>query len=161
MKSLISSFGLIFFSLTGICQGGVTDANGMGTNPNFNFTSSSFSTIPSLGTFPTGLYSMHNRHGNSFGNSGAVLDILSNKFGVRIPTRYRYQVNGVDFQAGLLSNTRQPKLGAGFSLTSGFNFSAGYGVGMNMNNFSRMGASSFSKNQGIQITAGYRLFRKK
>jgi len=161
VKSLIPLFGLIFFPLAGICQGGISDAKDTRVNYNFNFTGSPFSLSPSPGTFPTGFNSMQNRHGNSFGSSGAVLDMLSTKFGMKIPTRYRYRVMGVDFQAGLLSNARQPKIGAGFSLPSGFNFFAGYGVGLNMNNFSRMNTSSFSKNQGIQISAGYRLFRKK
>ncbi len=162
MKNLILLFGFIFFPLASICQRGAADANSPISNPNFNFTNYSFPlSPPSLGMLAVGSYSIHNSQGNSFGSSGAVLDMLSNKLGVKIPTRYRYRVKGVAFQAGLLSNARQPKLGAGFSLPRGFNFSAGYGVGVNMNNFSKMGYSPFSKNQGIQITAGYRLFGKK
>ncbi len=76
-----------------------------------------------------------------------------------MPTRFRYTRKGVNFQAGLLTNSRQPKIGAGISLPRGFNFTAGYG--MSTNGFNKFGYSPSGRNQGIQITAGYRLFGKR
>lgn len=119
--------------------------------PSFTFANSAFA--------PAGLHSGHNT-GSAHLNSGNALDMLSNKFNIKVPVKYNYTIKGLDFQAGLLTNSRQPKLGAGFSSRNGINFSAGYGVGMT--SFNRLGSSPInSKSSGIQFTAGYRLFGRK
>ncbi len=114
-------------SVAGFCQLATSDVNSANNTsligipaPNLTYNNASFAT--------NGLHSAHTR-GSSLNASG-VFDMLSNKFNINVPTKYRYKVKGVDFQAGLLTNSRQPKLGAGFSSRNGFNFSAGYGIGM-------------------------------
>ena len=160
MKRFFLLSAKLFVSVSLFSQNGIGELPVPVARQNFNLSSNSFLISPSIDLQPASFYSGQNRRSNSLGGSRAVMDVLASKFGLKLPTRYHYNLMGVDFQAGILTNSRQPKLGAGFS-TGGFNFSAGYGVGVNMNNLSRMGASPFSKNQGIQFTAGFRLFGKK
>ena len=111
---------------------------------------------------PAGIHSMRAGHGSTFASPGGMIDLITNKFGIKMPTRFHYTAKGINFQAGLLTNSRQPKIGAGLSFPKGLNISAGYGVGINgLNGLSKFGSSPMSKNQGIQITAGYRLFGRK
>ena len=98
--------------------------------------------------------------GNPFANSGSFFAMLSNKFNFNVPTRLHYTIsNGINFQAGLLLNSRQPKLGATVSMPRGLNISAGYGA--NMPGLGRQGFSSMGRNPGVQISASYRIFRRK
>jgi len=79
------------------------------------------------------------------------------------PVQFRYQIfNGVNLQAGSqlgssMVGSRQAKVGASFHLANGVNFTAGYGAGLN--NFNKLGYGTGTRNQGLQITAGYRLFK--
>jgi hypothetical protein len=160
LKKVILFLFLFVNRISGFCQlkSGETDlvnsfniGNTTEYKPNLTFNNPASTS--------TGLHSGHSK-GNSLANPGGVLDLLSNKFNINVPVKYRYNVKGVDFHAGLLTNSRQPRLGAGFSSPSGFNFSAGYGIGMP--NLNRLGYSPLnSKSQGIQFTAGYRLFGRK
>jgi hypothetical protein len=156
LKKIIFLFVFTAQGMAGVCQQTNSDVGAYNTNllslPQLNFAYNP-TAASSIGS-----YSGHSR-GHSM-NSDAVLNMLSNKFNINVPTKYRYKVKGVDFQAGLLTNSRQPKLGAGLSSPSGFSFSAGYGVGIN--SFNRVGYSPINaKSSGIQFTAGYRLFGKR
>jgi hypothetical protein len=76
------------------------------------------------------------------------------------PLKFHYQIfPGVSIQAGSqlgsLTGTRQAKLGASVHLPMGVNFTAGYGAGLNTMNKIGYG----NRNQGLQITAGYRLWK--
>ena len=98
--------------------------------------------------------------GNPFANPGNFFAMLTNKFNFNVPTRFRYTLaNGINFQAGLLMNSRQPKLGATMALPRGLNISAGYGA--SMPTFGRQGFSAMGRNPGIQISASYRIFKRK
>jgi hypothetical protein len=95
--------------------------------------------------------------GNSFGNPMGMVEMFTNRLGLKLP-RFGYDgIKGMNFQAGLITNSRQPKIGASLSMTHGFNISAGYGI----NSVNKFGYAPTTRNQGIQISAGYRLFRKK
>jgi hypothetical protein len=158
-KAILFSF-LISNAVAGFCQLTSTATNSVNNSNLTGITDYKLNfTINNTAFTPAGLHSVHGR-GNSLMNSGSVFDMLSNRFNIMVPVRYHYAVKGIDFQAGLLTNSRQPRLGAGFSSPSGFNFSAGYGVGMP--NVNKLGYSPLnSKSQGIQFTAGYRLFGRK
>lgn len=99
-------------------------------------------------------------YGNPFASPGSFLALLSNKFNFNVPTHWRYTMaSGINFQAGLIMNSKQPKLGATISLPRGLNISAGYGA--SMPGLGRQGFSTMGRNPGIQVSASYRIFKRK
>lgn len=127
---------------------------------------------PYVNPVPNPTFSSSGRHnvsqdvnsvrGNPFGSPNSFFSMLSNRlnFNFNVPTQVRFRMaSGVSFQAGLLMNSRQPKIGATFSTPRGFNFSAG--LGANMPSFGRQGFNYVGRTPGIQVSASYRIFRRK
>ena len=158
MVNRLKNVGLILTLLTSVSVFGqaASDVSGTSTNvgsfqfaPNYNIASNSF-TMPN---YRSGSSSFHG-HG-----SMALVENFMGQLNLRMPpTNYRFvSAGGVNFQAGLLMNSRQPKLGASFSMPRGFNFSAGYGL--NGTNLMKPGMA-MGRNPGIQFSASYRLFKR-
>jgi len=138
----------------------ISDVNGNYVNsiPGFAVNNTPLSFNTKYGAQSAGFTSFqHGGRGNPLANPGGMVELFANRLGLKLP-RFRYdRIKGMSFQAGLITNSRQPKLGASMSMPRGFNISAGYGI----NSMNKFGYAPVTKNQGIQITAGYRLFGKK